>query len=65
MHLESALSLLCFALLCSSGAFAQNTADREDPYHYTPPEESNIDSKYKATLEEPQVVAPVRGPGPR
>jgi hypothetical protein len=56
MHSKSALSLLCLTSLCSSGAFAQNTAEQENPYDYTPAEESNIASKYKATLEEPPVV---------
>ena len=56
MNFKSAVPLVCLTLLCSSSAFAQDTADSANPYDWTPPEESQIASKYKATLEKPPVV---------
>ena len=56
MRTRSALIAAFFALICSATAFAQDVVDESDPYDWTPPSESNIDSKYKATLEEPPIV---------
>lgn len=56
MRLKSPFALFCAPLLFCSIALAQDSTDAGDPYDWTPPTESNIAPKYKATLEAPPVV---------
>jgi hypothetical protein len=56
MGFRSVLFVVCLFLISTAAARAQDTADDRELYDWTPPEESKIASKYKATLEEPPVV---------
>jgi hypothetical protein len=50
------LPLFVSVLLIHGSALAQDNPALADPYAWTPPEESHIETKYQATLQEPPIV---------